>query len=290
MHGLGWHKRKSVVSRVQKNRAPTTADTGHHIGTMWVYGSARYFLSSIAGGVAVWSPIGGGLIKDHGSVGVDTEIDLSEGDVHLLTLTAVAHLTFTGWAPSPVASSATLILVDSGDWNPTWPSLLQTEGEADFTYVADKTIVLEFLNVLGGDYVPYMGFQVAADMFGSALSVELTDDGGFADTANWTESANMAVTGGQLVLTTATAEATVEAAPFVAVAGAAYLVTTVIDEVTTAGGGVKMNVGSTDGVTHTTVGTHAEVIVATDTDGLEIIAAGAAMTAKIGSVSVKRFF
>jgi len=67
-------------------------------------------------------------------------------------------------------------------------------------------------------------------------------------------------------------------------------VVTVIDEVTTAGGGVKQNVGSTDGAVHTTVGTHAEVIVATDTGGLETIAAGAAMTAKIGSVSVMRLF
>jgi hypothetical protein len=119
---------------------------------------------------------------------------------------------------------------------------------------------------------------------------ELTDDGTFSDSANWTESANMSVTGGQLVLTAATSETTVEAAPLTAVVGASYLVVTVLDSVTTAGGGVKMNVGSTDGATYTTVGTKAEVIVATDTDGLEITAAGAAMTAAINSVSVKRLF
>ena len=229
-------------------------------------------------------------VKNHGNVGADIEIDWRNSGVQILILTAVVNITFTGWNSLPKETSGTLILIDSGDWNPTWPSLLQTEAEADFTYVADKTIVLEFLNVLGGNNVPYFGFQAAADIFGGVLTAEEVDDPLFADTADWTESANMSVTGGQLVLTAATTETTVEAAPFVAVSGAAYLVVTVIGEVTTAGGGVKMNVGSTDGATHTTVGTHAEVIVTTDTDGLEIIAAGAAMTAKIGSVSVMRLF
>lgn len=230
------------------------------------------------------------VVKNHGNVSADTEINLSQGDVQVLVLTAVVLITFINWAKSPRASSCTLVLVDSGDWNPAWASLLQTEGGADFTYVSGKTIILEFLNVLGGDYNPYFGLQAAADIFGGALSAELTDDPSCDDTADWAESGNMAVTGGQLVLTAATSETTVEAAPLVAVAAAAYLVVTVIDEVTTAGGGVKMNVGSTDGEVHTTVGTKAEVIVATDTDGLEIIAAGAAMTAKIGSVSVKRLY
>lgn len=230
-------------------------------------------------------------VKTHSAVSSDIEINWAEGGVQILVLTAVVNITFTNWsALGRQAQAGTLILIDSGDWNPTWVSLLQTEGEADFTYVADKSIILEFLNSIGGDDVPYMGLQAAADIFGSLLSAEMVDDPLFDDTADWTESANMDVTGGQLVLTAATAETTVEAAPLTAVATAVYLVVTVIDEVTTAGGGVKMNVGSTDGTTHTTVGTHAEVIVATDTDGLEIIAAGAAMTAKIGSVSVKRLF
>jgi len=231
-------------------------------------------------------------INEVGSVGTDTVIDWANGGVQIITVTAVINITFTGWdtlIADGEAQSGTLIIIDSGDWNPTWSTLLQTEGEADFTYTADKAIVLEFLNVEGGDYVPYGGWQVAADTY-LTLGTELVDDPSFDDTADWTESGNMSVTGGQLVLTAATSETTVEAAPLTAVATASYLVVTVIDEVTTAGGGVKMNVGSTDGATYTTVGTKAEVIVATDTDGLEIIAAGAAMTAKIGSVSVKRLY
>jgi len=232
-------------------------------------------------------PTTAGKVKNHGNVSSDIEINWSEGDIQILTLTAVVNITFTGWAALSKATSGTLILIDSGDFNPTWSALLQTEGEADFTYTADKAIVLEFLSVEGGNL--YAGWQVASDTF-MTLDSEKVDDPLFSDTADWTESANMSVTGGQLVLTAATVETTVEAAPFTAVAGASYLVVTVIDEVTTAGGGVKINVGSTDGATHTTVGTKAEVVVATDTDGLEIIAAGAAMTAKIGSVSVKRLF
>jgi len=234
--------------------------------------------------------IGDSIVKNHGNVGSDIEIDWSKGDIQILVLTAVVNITFINWAKLPRATSGTLILIDSGDWNPTWDSLLQTEAGADFTYVADKTIILEFLNVLGGNYTPYFGLQAAADIFGGVLGAEEIDDPLFADTADWTESTNMEVTGGQLVLTAATTETTFEAVPFVAVASAAYLVVTVIDEVTTAGGGVKQNVGSTDGTVHTTVGTHAEVIVATDTDGLEIIAAGAVMTAKIGAVSVTRLY
>lgn len=227
------------------------------------------------------------VVKNHGNVGSDMEIDWNQGDIQILTLTAVVQITFTGWAAITRGTSGTLILIDSGDWNPTWSALLQTEGEADFIYTSDKAIVLEFLSVEGGDL--YAGWQVASDTF-MTLSNEKVDDPNLNDTADWTESANMAVTGGQLVLTAATAETTVEAVPLTAVATASYLVVIVIDEVTTAGGGIKMNVGSTDGATHTTVGTKTEVIVATDTDGLEIIAAGAAMTAKIGSVSVKRLF
>lgn len=234
--------------------------------------------------------IGKSIVKNHGNVGSDIVIDWSKGDIQILVLTAVVNITFKNWDLSPRATSGTLILIDSGDFNPTWSSLLQTESEADFAYAADKTIILEFLNALGGDNVPYFGLQAAADIFGGVLGSEEVDDPSYDDTADWTESANMEVTGGQLVLTAATAETTVEAAPLVAVAGASYLVVTVIDEVTTAGGGVKQNVGSTDGAVHITVGTHAEVIIATDTDGLEIIAAGAAMTAKIGSVSVMRLF
>lgn len=226
-------------------------------------------------------------IKNHGDVGSDIVIDWRDGGVQILTLTAIINITFTGWDRLPKETAGTLILIDSGDFNPTWSTLLQTEGEADFTYTSDKAIVLEFLTVEGGEI--YGGWQVSSDTH-MTLGSELVDDPGFDDSDGWTESANMAVTGGQLVLTAATSETTVEAAPLTAVATAAYLVTTVIDEVTTAGGGVKMNIGSTDGATHTTIGTKSEVIIATDTDGLEIIAAGAAMTAKIGSISVKRLF
>lgn len=233
-------------------------------------------------------------VKNHGSVGTDLEINWADGGVQVILLTAVIHFTFVNWSalalPGGKAQAGTLILYDSGDWNPTLPTLLQTEGDADFTYTPDRDVILEFLNSIGGDYVPYMGLQAASDIIGASLGSEALDDPLFDDTADWTESANMSVTGGQLVLTAATSETTVEAAPFAPVAGASYLVITVIDEVTTAGGGVKVNVGSTDGAVHTTVGIKAEVIVATDTDGLEIIAAGAAMTAKIGSVSVKRLF
>lgn len=246
----------------------------------------KVFSSSVFGKRSVQ----GDTVKSHDNVSADIEIDWRDGRVQILTLTAIVNVTFTGWNALPKETSGTLLLVDSGSFNPTWSTLLQTNGETDFTYASDKTIVLEFLNVLGGDNVPYMGLQAADDIFGSVLSAEQVDDPSFDDTADWTESANMSVTGGQLVLTAATSETTVEAAPFTAVAGAAYLVVTVISEVTTAGGGVKMNVGSTDGATYTTTGTHAEVIVATDTDGLEIIAAGAAMTAKIGAVSVKRLY
>lgn len=230
------------------------------------------------------------LIKNHGNVSSDIEIDVRAGGVHILTLTAVVNITFTGWSGLPKSTSVSVILIDSGDWNPTWSSLLQTEAKADFDYVADKSIWLEFVNVLGGENTPYIGLQPAADLFGTSLGSELVDDPSFDDTADWTESANMSVTGGQLVLSAATAETTVEAAPLTAVATAAYLVVTVVDEVTTAGGGFKVNIGSTDGSVHTTIGTKAEVVIATDTDGLEIIAAGAAMTAKLGSISVKRLF
>jgi hypothetical protein len=231
-------------------------------------------------------------IKEHGSVSTDTVIDWADGGVQIMTLTAIINITFIGWdslGSAGQAAAGTLILVDSGDFNPTWSTLLQTEGEADFTYTSDKAICLEFLNVNGGDNVPYAGWQVSSDTY-ITLGAEKVDDGEFTDSGDWTESANMSVTGGQLVLTAATSETTVEAAPLTAVVGASYLVVTVLDSVTTAGGGVKMNVGSTDGATYTTVGTKAEVIVATDTDGLEITAAGAAMTAAINSVSVKRLF
>lgn len=227
------------------------------------------------------------VVKSHGNVGSDIEIDWNQGDIQILTLTAVVQITFTGWAPIPKGTSGTLILIDSGAWNPTWSARLQTEGEADFIYTADKAIVLEFLSVEGGDL--YGGWQVSSGTF-MTFSDEKVNDPNLNDTADWTESANMSVTGGQLVLTAATSETTTESAPLVAVATATYLLVAVIDEITTAGGGVKFNVGSTDGATHITTGTKVEVIVATNTDGLEIIAAGAAMTAKIGSVSVKRLF
>lgn len=229
-------------------------------------------------------------IENHGEVGTDIEIDWADGGVQIAIVTAVINITFTGWdylAKDGEAAAGTLILIDTGDFNPTWSTLLQTEGEADFTYTSDKAIVLEFLSLEGGAI--YAGWQVSSDTH-MTLGSELVDDPSFDDSNDWTESANMSVIGGQLVLTAATTETTVEASPFAAVATAAYLVTTVIDEVTTAGGGVKLNIGSTDGATHTTIGTKSEVIVATDTDGLEIIAAGAAMTAKIGSISVKRLY
>lgn len=250
---------------------------------------------SIFGGGVFQRPIDWSKAYSHGTITSATEIDLALGGVHLIVMGAASLLTFKNWAsqvpPTGGASSCTLLLVDSATYEPSWSTLLQTEGEAAFTYAADKTIVLEFLNALGGDYVPYMGLQPAADIFGSLLSAELGDDPTFSGTAFWTESANMSVTGGQLVLTAAaTAETTVEATPFVGVVGAAYLVVTVIDEVTTAGGGMKVVVGGASGETHTTVGTHAEVIVATGVTGMSIDAVGAAMTAKVGSVSVKRLY
>jgi hypothetical protein len=224
-------------------------------------------------------------VKVHENVTSNLEINLNSGAVHVIDLQAAVTITIVGLNKGV---SLTLILLNSFTYNPTWDTdRLVTEGDADFTYAdaADKSIILEFLSIIDG--ATYIGLQSASDIR-AYVDDELVDDPSFDDTADWTESANMSVTGGQLVLAAATSETTVEAAPFSAVAGALYQIKTVIDEVTVAGGGVKVNVGSADGSVHTTVGIHYDIVTAVDTDGLEIIAAGAAMTAKLDSVSVKR--
>lgn len=57
-YGLPQPVQNTFVAPVIAKRAPTTEDTGHPIGRIWVYkGSNAYILINVSGGLATWSQI-----------------------------------------------------------------------------------------------------------------------------------------------------------------------------------------------------------------------------------------
>lgn len=231
-------------------------------------------------------------IKNHGSVGSDLEIDWNDGGVQIVILTAVITITFTGWSAlgsGDEAQAGTLILIDSGDFNPAWLSLLQTEGGADFTYTPDKSIVLEFLNVNGGENVPYAGWQVSSDTY-LTLGAELLGDPAFDTPGDWDVSAaGISIAAGQMLFDTTGSVSATETVPFTVVAGASYLCTAV--KASNTNTAIHFSIGGVDGANMAAgSGTEAVVIVASDTTEFSIQDDTGDGTTALDSVSVKRLY
>lgn len=57
-YGLPQPVQTTFVAPVIAKRAPTTEDTGHPLGRVWVYkGSSAYMLINVSSGLATWSTI-----------------------------------------------------------------------------------------------------------------------------------------------------------------------------------------------------------------------------------------
>jgi len=227
-------------------------------------------------------------VKNHGSVSTDLALDLrcpSGGfDTQIVTLGAAINFTadFTKCPPEGITGYTVLILLNSATNTPTWADNFRFASDTEPTYTDDFPVILLLETQYGGAVVRVQEISLSQ---AAVLGAEMVDDPLFSSTSNWTEGAGASVANDVLTLTAATST-TVEAAPLTAVAAAVFLVLTVIDSIS--GGSLKPNVGSTDGTAHTTAGTKVDVITATDTDGLELIASGC--TAVVSKTSVRRLY
>lgn len=112
-------------------------------------------------------PYGGGLedLSQHGNSGSSETIDLSDGNVHTITLDDNCVLSFTG-ATNGFACSFTLIVTqDSGGGNTiTWPGSVVWNGgtEPTLTSTGDAVDVFTFLTTDNG--ASWLGFTAAQDM------------------------------------------------------------------------------------------------------------------------------
>ena len=134
--GLGWHTRKTLVSRVERDVAPTSGDYRYTVGTLWVdrVGGEIYHLKSVVGTTATWTNEG-----EAGEVFVSDEwyTEISSGTTGTLAAPANSTFVLDSWAEDVDAVVST---ISAG-----------TRPDIEHAREADGTIITTTFNS-SGDY------------------------------------------------------------------------------------------------------------------------------------------
>jgi hypothetical protein len=197
------------------------ADAGYTVGSIWVNTATgdSFILTDGTDGAAVWEEITGAGVTDHGALtgladddhtqyvlkryggkevvstvaaaGATETLDLADGNIHDVTLTADCTFTFAG-ATNGVACSFTLLLRQdgTGGWTTTWPGSVVWAGGTAPTLdeTASTVAVLTFFTIDGGTV--WYGFPTGGGVVGGtpALTFGTTNVEGTAATAILTDA------------------------------------------------------------------------------------------------------
>ena len=209
------------------------ASAGYTVGSTWIDTATgkAYILVDSTDGAAVWVETTGGgtgfvTVNDGGKETVSTvaasgateTLDLADGNVHDLTLTADCTLTFAG-ATAGVGCSFTLLLRQdgTGGWTATWPGSVVWPGGTAPTLdeTASTVAILTFFTLDGGTV--WYGFPTGSGGVAGgtpALTFGTTNAEGSATTAILTDAT--------LAIFDATAPTTAAAGDAAAVGSAAF--------------------------------------------------------------------
>lgn len=106
MKGLGWSIRRSIVSRVERDSAPTPNDYEYPLGVVWISNGELYQLESVSGVTATWI--------QHGQAGGEVYVtdewytEISSGTTGTLTAPTNSTFVMDSWAEDVDAVVSTI--------------------------------------------------------------------------------------------------------------------------------------------------------------------------------------